>query len=256
MIRSVIITLSVLLLLVPCLAQDEQVFDKPILIEKSELPDVPRVLKKSNITGVALIRVLVSKSGAIDDVGMVRTTGLSTLDNFLIDWVKEWSFLPKLQDNETASGFTIISIRYDLANNSFESPPVNSLTMILPEPYMKLFAATPLKRTKREKTEISPVTIIPIRSLDEVSIPEIFLQKGISLIIVPEVSVDSKGHCVDVHRPEGAGDDDVWEWLSTELLKMEWPPASDDAIRRISVNVVISPENGRLKIGECLLKKP
>lgn len=235
---------------VPLFGEDDQVFDKPLLIEKSDLPEIPKVLSKSRISGVALIRVSITDTGSIDDVGLIRSTGLPPLDKFLADWVTEWSFLPKLDNNKTCAGFTVVSIRYDLARNSFESPPVNTMAMILPEPYMKIFAEKDSKGDhKRNKREL----INPVRGLKAESIPESLLSREIILETTVEIAVDRTGKVVWVTRPREVRDDDLWEWLSSEISLMEWEPIPEDIRRKITLDLTIDLPNRRLEAVRCLL---
>ncbi len=245
-----IVTFALLLLLPQCLAQENQVFDKPILIEKSDLPEVPKVLKKSNITGVALIRVTVSESGTIDDVGMVRSTNLSPLDKFLTGWVREWTFLPKLHQNETAPGFTIVSIRYDLARNSFESPPVNSLAMVLPEPYMRLWSGESAPKASSVVTSRMD-SASPVRSLQTESIPDNLKQTGVVIDTVIEVKVGKDGKLNSIERPDTFDPDSLWEWLVKELKRMEWQVKTDSEIRIIRIPLKLNLQSGSIEIGEC-----
>ncbi|MBN1296564.1 TonB family protein [bacterium] len=241
----------------PVAAQTNDVaigFDKPMLMEKSDPPALPRSLLRSNARGIALVRVSVTATGTTELVELVRSTGMKPLDAFLVQWVTSWRFLPKLQDNRTTDGFTILSIRYDLADNRFEAPPVNELTMTLPEPFQILWQADPQRvdhadvRTPSDSWEES-YRIEPLVPPVIKRIPPEIQSSRISIGTVIVLSVDAVGRVVTVIRPRGIPDDRVWGWLEPEFEQSIWPPDSGRIMRRIEIPLILDTALCKVEIG-------
>ncbi|HPQ39574.1 MAG TPA: TonB family protein [bacterium] len=227
-------------------------FDKPILIEKSDVPEMPRVLVRSNAKGIALIRVSVDATGATEDIALVRSTGLKTLDDFIVQWVREWKFLPKLQDDQTVDGFTILSLRYDLAENRFEAPPVNELTMTLPEPYQRLWAATgPTPETDTGRMAVSSEIVLPVVPIQITKIPPEIQNRSTLLGTALVFSIDSAGKVIHVDRPIALEDDVVWNWLVSQMELSEWPGDPGRSERCLEIPLIIDTSICKVDFGDA-----
>ncbi|MCD4652635.1 energy transducer TonB [bacterium] len=245
--RCLTVTASLLFLVV--LSVHAATFDKPILMEKSKLPKLSRVLKKSNAKGIVLVKVAVDPLGNTFGIDLVRSTGIQALDEFITDWIAEWKFLPKLKNNETVAGFTIISMRYDLSENTFETPPVNKLTMTLPEPFQKIWLSESEKSQSMDTHEGSD-QVFPLVPLMITNIPPEVQQKNVSVNTTLCFLVGSEGHVLSINRPEFIDNDVVWRWLTTELKKTVWSTISDKYPVKIEIPFLLETSLCKVEFGE------
>ena len=125
--RRLTILISVLTLLIipgtrfPLNAQ-ESFSAKPLLIERPELPKIPRALKKSKAQGIIVLKAGISHEGRVTGTEMISPSGLKVLDEFVEEWVHHWHYFPRIENGAKVDGFTIVTIRYDLENQKFIAP--------------------------------------------------------------------------------------------------------------------------------------
>jgi protein TonB len=227
-------------------------FTRPILIEKSDLPELPRILNKNNGKGIALIKVNVDEKGRTSDVALIRSTGLAPLDEFIVGWVKEWKFLPKIMNNKTVNGFTMISMRYDLAENRFEAPPVNDLTMTLPAPYQVLFTSE-TDREESSETKNLDGTIKPVNPIAISKIPPDIQNRNIAVGTAIIMDIDKSGHVIHIERPLAISDDSVWLWIEKELKKVQWLLPDNRPGVKIKIPMILETGLCKAEFGDAQL---
>ncbi len=112
---------------VPCFSTDTGPrITKPMLLERPELGDVPAALEKSRARGMVLIKAKISITGKVEEIEIIKSSQLNSLDEFLTSWVRTWEYLPRQVNGEAEEGFTVVSIQYDLVEQSFKAPqPLN-----------------------------------------------------------------------------------------------------------------------------------
>ena len=100
----------------------EGISAKPLLIERPELPKLPKALKKSKAQGIIILKAMISVDGLVTNTEMINPSGLKVLDEFIEEWVHHWHYFPRIENGEKVDGFTIVTIRYDLENQKFIAP--------------------------------------------------------------------------------------------------------------------------------------
>lgn len=253
---SMLVSLLFIVLAVPVKGQNEIHFDKPVLIEKSDVPELPRMIRKSNAKGIALIKVDVGDTGLTEDIQPVRSTGLKALDAFLISWIRDWKFLPKISGDETVDGFTIISIRYDLSENRFEAPPVNELTMTLPEAYQRLLSEdSPASVSGETEVVNDSLDIQPLLDIRITKIPPEIQNRNIVAGTALNFVVNSSGEVVSIERPRAIEDDIVWDWLVKQFQQSLWPTDTEHSRRRLVIPLVMDTSVCKFDFGDAQLAK-
>lgn len=245
------VVLFSLLILCVCSVYAEESFDKPLLIEKSTVPELPRLLSKNPAKGIALVKVSVSASGDTTEVNLVRSTGIKPLDTFVAEWINEWKFLPKLVDNQTADGFTVISLRYDLSASQFVTPPVYELPLTLPEAYQTLWMTEDADNKAIQGTTPEEKTFDSGDSIKIDGIPPEIQSLNLAVGTVLHLSIDESGNVLNVKRPVSLRDDTAWAWIQESLMKTQWPKAPGKILRRLEIPMILNSSKCKIEFGEA-----
>lgn len=79
-------------------------------------PEYPSLSRRQGEEGRVLMKVLVSASGAAEDVQIEKTSGSDRLDNAAMNAVKRWRFIPAKKNNQPLSAYVIVPIKFSLDN--------------------------------------------------------------------------------------------------------------------------------------------
>lgn len=91
----------------------EEKIDPPVLIKKVKLI-YPKYALKNKIEGRAILKVLVSEKGTVDQIDIIQSTGDTSLDQAAIDAVKQWEFYPALIDGEKSASLISLPVVFKL----------------------------------------------------------------------------------------------------------------------------------------------
>ena len=77
-------------------------------------PDYPSISRRQGEEGRVLMKVLVSASGAAEDVQIEKSSGSDRLDNAAISAVKRWRFIPAKKNNQALSAYVLVPMKFSL----------------------------------------------------------------------------------------------------------------------------------------------
>ena len=77
-------------------------------------PDYPSMSRRQGEEGRVLMKVLVSASGAAEDVQVEKSSGSDRLDNAAVSAVKRWRFIPAKKNNQPLSAYVLVPIKFSL----------------------------------------------------------------------------------------------------------------------------------------------
>ena len=77
-------------------------------------PAYPYPSRKAREEGVALLRVLVTKTGHAGDVRLERTSGFRRLDRAAISTVRKWRFVPARQAGDAVAAWVLVPVTFKL----------------------------------------------------------------------------------------------------------------------------------------------
>ena len=77
-------------------------------------PDYPSMSRRQGEEGRVLMKVLVSASGAAEDVQVEKSSGSDRLDNAAVIAVKRWRFIPAKKNNQPLSAYVLVPIKFSL----------------------------------------------------------------------------------------------------------------------------------------------
>ena len=160
---------------------------KPVLIEQPDLPPIPPALNKSQGKGLVMIKAGVDDQGNVAETEMIKSSRMEILDRFILDWIKGFKYLPRLKENQTSSGFTIITVRYDLSEPSFKGPSPIRSSIQLPNDYVE-------KIVEASTSEDTKTVVLPKKSLKLLSIPPAIQNLKIKGTAVCKLKIDHEGH--------------------------------------------------------------
>ncbi len=199
----------------PVSSDDTNPFEKPILMGRTELPKLPRSIRRSMAKGIIMVKAQVNDRGIVTTVDPIRSTGNDSLDEFVIEWVKEWTFIPKIMDEESMDSFTILTIRYDLSRNLFEAPlPLNIPAQIPAAVILKMGAP-------EEDSQFTGPT--PLEPLTVPAIPLEIQKLNISGETRLNLTVDQSGSVTAVGNiPEKPLNPQLKAWLAEYIITTKW----------------------------------
>ncbi len=85
----------------------------------SQLPDYPTLAKQKNIEGNVKINLLINKSGKVEKVRLLKSSGHEILDKAAIDYSKEIFFEPAKKGDTSISTWYPMDFNYKLFNSGF-----------------------------------------------------------------------------------------------------------------------------------------
>ncbi|GEM_PF-6494120 len=129
----VIIGLLISIFWVLQVSASEMDWSKPVLIEVPEMPKLPSNMPNLKLKGTTTIRVEINDMGLISNSHTMMSTGSEKLDRCIHDWIKDWKYLPRLEDNRPVGGFSVVVINFDLQNQSFKAPSPLSEPILIPD---------------------------------------------------------------------------------------------------------------------------
>ena len=84
------------------------------LYRKNPEPEYPRMAKRRRYEGTVILSVLVNKSGMVDNLWILESSGYKILDNAALGTVKEWTFEPGRRGNEPIDMWVEVPVRFEL----------------------------------------------------------------------------------------------------------------------------------------------
>ncbi len=108
---------------VSCASAIDVDWSKPTLIGRPPLPEIPTLLKKSNQMGMVILKTEINANGIVKGNEIIKSTTSEHVEKFLVEWVRDWQFFPRLDNGEVKGGFTVITIRFDFSRDTVEAPP-------------------------------------------------------------------------------------------------------------------------------------
>jgi TonB family protein len=230
---ALVITLVVIIPALNRCRADESIV-KPVLIERPKIPEIPPSVKQSSAKGMALIKASVGDTGDVTDAEMIRPTGLSYLDTFLLDWVATWKYLPRSDEKTASVGFTVIMIRYDLLNQTFNAPMPIDAPMQVPNASLN----QPDKEQKETSLNARAKTDPPLKiGAIPLEIQKLQLKGKLKL----QLTTDEEGMVIQVvpdteNLPEKFGN-----WLINSLTGTKWILSGNEEVlvnRKIMLPVI------------------
>ncbi len=95
----------------------------------TQLPDYPALAKQKNIEGDVYLNLLINKTGKVEKVQVIKSSGHEILDNAAIDYSKEIIFEPAKKGDTTIATWYPINFNYKLLQSDVS--PNNYVTSIL-----------------------------------------------------------------------------------------------------------------------------
>ncbi|MBN1552790.1 TonB family protein [bacterium] len=211
---ALILVLSFLFLSLPCQCEEE-ILAKPTLIFRSEPPAIPQSIRQSNASGIALIKALIDDNGKVIETEMIRSTNYSVLDRTLKDWVSEWQYLPRLREASRTSGFTIITIRYNIANQTFDAPQPIAQAIEIPDQLV----TTESLSSDHSATKGLPFPDPPLKITNiPVNIQKLALKGNTNLTM----TINAKGTVTAISSQDDLKPEIFKEWLLETISKSKW----------------------------------
>ncbi len=204
---------------------------KLVLIRKPDPPQLPKVLKQNPAKGIVLMKVRLSLKGEVEHIEIIRSSTIDSLDDFLAVWVRKWVYIVDQPKNSADAIYTIITIRYDLAEQRFETPMTTTSAMIVSDnPAGNESAGS--EETAQSGLSVSPVTPLRISSIP----PEIQTSnlKG-EAVFLCEIQPDGT---VGSAIPELGGDlTEVQRWIIGYLKTTRWHFPGDPHVVRLRIPI-------------------
>ncbi len=89
---------------------------------KNRALEYPRRARQLGYEGVVLLEVLVNRTGGVDTVRLVSSSGHTILDESAVRSVKDWVFKPARRGDQTISMWVRVPLRYELKPHGALSP--------------------------------------------------------------------------------------------------------------------------------------
>jgi len=150
--RSFHYLLSIILTTVLILSASggEMTFDKPILTDRTALPKLPHAFTMSQSRGIIMMKVLIDQAGIVTDVQIVKSSKWEILDEFVMEWIREWQYIPKISGGHAVPSFTILTVRFNLQDKVFEAPMPLDTSVQLPQSVIDIITKQTSKQNKLE----------------------------------------------------------------------------------------------------------
>lgn len=213
---------------------------KLVLINKPDPPKLPKILRQNPAKGIVLMKVLLSDKGRVEQVELIRSSTIDALDSFLTAWINEWEYLVDFQGKSTRSVYTVVTIRYDLAEQQFDTPMTATSAMILPQsmsnsPETDAANAPSASIRLKSDPELRMTSIPPaIQNLNAKGLNVFILQ------ILPDGTVETVNPETPVDHRE------IHDWITAYLKGTIWT-FDQEAPRKILVKVPVEYDTGMCK---------
>lgn len=132
-ITSAIIGILISIFLVFQVSATEMDWSKPVLIEVPEMPKLPSGMSNLKLKGMTTVRIEITDMGLISNSQTVTSTGSENLDRCIHGWIKDWKYLPRLENNRPVGGFSVVVINFDLQKQSFQAPSPITEAILIPD---------------------------------------------------------------------------------------------------------------------------
>ena len=86
---------------------------RPYSLENPK-PLYPAAARRRGMQGVVLLGVNINKTGHVEKINILQTSGFRVLDRSAIKSVKSWRFIPAQQDKQAVASIIEIPIRFML----------------------------------------------------------------------------------------------------------------------------------------------
>ncbi len=160
-------------------------FVSPPERKDNQLPDYPALAKRNNIEGNVKLSFLINRSGKVEEVRLLKSSGHGILDKAAIDYSKDIIFEPAKKGDTTISTWYSMDIDYKLFKQGFS--PNNYVNEIL-----DYYSMMDNKTYISYKNLLSKVLDIHIRYISEFSKEGANINYYIDRIIRPELRSEWK----------------------------------------------------------------
>jgi periplasmic protein TonB len=103
--------------------QAAQVARLPSKLPDNPAPPYPEAALREGKEGRVILRVKVSATGTVTDIGVHKSSGVSSLDEAALQTVKTWKFSPALRGNERIEYEVAVPISFNLNNRIVPTQP-------------------------------------------------------------------------------------------------------------------------------------
>jgi TonB family protein len=211
-------------------------------------PAIPPDLIKQNISGSAAYHITITHRGKIADVQPAQSSSIAGLDEFLRQWLLQWSFEPVKREGFPVNTTRDFSIRFDLHHHRFEitdlatdqeiatidlsngsapaisdaSPPAAENQAPTAPTATPLVESALIDCSDSSAVDAVPVIIQPPRWG---AIPLEIQNLKIKGMAIFKVLITGEGKISKAGVVTGTGSADLDNWILPILEKMEWEAA-------------------------------
>jgi len=146
-------------------------------------PDYPALAKRNNIEGSVKLSFLINRSGRVEKVRLLKSSGHEILDRAAIDYSKKIIFEPAKKGDTAISTWYSMDFDYELFKQGF-SPNIYVNEIL--DYYSKIENNAHI----RHKNLLSKVLDIHIKYINEFSIQKVKINYYIDKIISPEIRTE------------------------------------------------------------------
>ena len=93
----------------------------PVVINRIE-PIYPEEARKARITGIVIVRAVISRDGVVKDVQVLKPLPFG-LDQAAVDAVKQWTFKPATLEGKPVDVYFNLTINFKLTTPPSPPPP-------------------------------------------------------------------------------------------------------------------------------------
>ena len=86
-------------------------------VSKPHIQVYPEASQRAGEEGNVIVRVFVSRDGAVQKVNVAKSSGYKALDNAAVESVLNWHYLPATQGNQTVGDWATLQVVYKLPND-------------------------------------------------------------------------------------------------------------------------------------------
>jgi TonB family protein len=204
---------------------------KPVLIERPE-PVLSAGLKKTNAKGMVIAKIMVSSKGNVEDVEFIKASKIKELDDFLTKWIKRWKYLPRTEKSELTTGFTVITLKYDLTEGKIDAPSVVNAPIQLSDSLISVASNAP--DSNPVKVDVNPKTPLKITS-----IPLEIQNLSVTQKVIFTLQLDDKGNVEGVQVEPPIENPNLFEWFKTYFSGVSWELSGEAQKTPIKVSIPV-----------------